>query len=86
VTIEQSHPSQCSFLDLEPILEPSEHHDHYLGKRGKRGLFVARTGHAIPADVNASYNILQHPTAVGAARHCAGRQRIPAASRFRATA
>jgi putative transposase len=65
VTIEESHTSKCSFLDLEPI----EHHDRYLGKRVKRGLFVASTGQAIHADVNASYNILRryapHVTAQG---------------------
>ncbi len=55
VTIEESHTSKCSFLDLEPIC----HQDHYLGKRVKRGLFVASTGQAINADVNGSYNILR---------------------------
>src|SRR5215469_9092148 len=52
ITIEESHTSKCSFLDLEPL----GHHDRYLGKRVKRGLFVASTGQAINADVNASYN------------------------------
>jgi putative transposase len=55
VTIEESHTSKCSFLDLEPI----GHHDRYLGKRVKRGLFVASNGQAINADVNAAYNILR---------------------------
>lgn len=55
VTIEESHTSKCSFLDLEPI----GHHDHYLGKRVKRGLFVASNGQAINADINGSYNILR---------------------------
>jgi putative transposase len=55
VTIEESHTSKCSFLDLEPIC----HHDHYRGKRVKRGLFVASDGQAVNADVNASYNILR---------------------------
>jgi putative transposase len=55
VTIEESHTSKCSFLDLEPI----GHHDRYLGKRVKRGLFLASTGQAINADVNGSYNILR---------------------------
>jgi len=65
VTIEERHTSKGSFLDLEPI----EHHDRYLGKRVKRGLFVASAGQAMHADVNASYNILRryapHVTAQG---------------------
>jgi putative transposase len=55
VTIEESHTSKCSFLDLEPI----GHHDRYLGKRVKRGLFRASTGQEINADINGSYNILR---------------------------
>jgi putative transposase len=55
VTIEESHTSKCSFLDLEPI----GHHDRYLGKRVKRGLFVASTGQVLNADVNGAYNILR---------------------------
>jgi putative transposase len=55
VMIEEGHTSKCSFLDLEPIC----HHDRYLGKRVKRGLFIASTGQAINADVNGSYNILR---------------------------
>lgn len=55
ITINESHTSKCSFLDNEPIC----HHDRYLGKRVKRGLFQASTGQAINADVNGSYNILR---------------------------
>ena len=40
LTIEESHTSKCSFLDLEPI----EHHDRYLGQRIKRGVFVRQRG------------------------------------------
>ncbi len=54
-TIEESHTSKCSFLDLEPI----GHHEHYVGKRVKRGLFRAGTGQMINADINGSYNILR---------------------------
>jgi putative transposase len=68
VTIAESHTSTRSFLDNEPI----EHHDHYLGKRMKRGLFVASvasTGQTIHADINGSLNILRryapHVTAEG---------------------
>jgi putative transposase len=55
ITVEESHTSKCSFLDLEPI----GHHDRYLGQRVKRGLFVASTGQKIHADINGSYNILR---------------------------
>jgi putative transposase len=54
-TIEESHTSKCSFLDDEPI----GHHDHYLGKRVKRDVFVASDGRRIHADVHASLNILR---------------------------
>ncbi len=55
VTIEESHTSKCSFLDLEPI----GHQTQYVGKRVKRGLFRAGTGVLLNADINASYNILR---------------------------
>src|SRR5262249_22564613 len=55
VTMEESHTSKCSFLDLEPL----QQRDRYLGKRVKRGLFVASTRQTIHADVNGSYNILR---------------------------
>ncbi len=55
ITIEESHTSKCSFLDLEPIC----HHDRYLGNRVKRGQFRVSTGQTINADVNGSYNILR---------------------------
>jgi putative transposase len=55
VITEESHTSKCSFLDLEPI----HHHERYVGKRVKRGLFRASNGRRIHADVNGSYNILR---------------------------
>nr|BBH85255.1 transposase [Thermosporothrix sp. COM3] len=55
IVAEESHTSKCSFLDLEPIC----HHEHYVGKRVKRGLFRASNGRRIHADVNGSYNILR---------------------------
>jgi putative transposase len=55
VITEESHTSKFSFLDLEPI----HHHDRYVGKRVKRGLFRASNGQRIHADVNGSYNILR---------------------------
>ncbi len=55
IIVEESHTSKCSFLDLEPI----RHHEHYVGKRIKRGLFRASNGRRIHADVNGSLNILR---------------------------
>jgi IS605 OrfB family transposase len=52
---EESHTSKCSFLDNERI----EHHDAYLGKRFKRGLFRSAKGKIINADVNASLNLIR---------------------------
>ena len=52
---EESHTSKCSFLDNEPV----EHHDSYLGKRVKRGIFRTIRGILINADVNAGYNIIK---------------------------
>lgn len=52
---EESYTSKCSFLDNETI----EQHDHYLGKRIKRGLFRSSKGTSINADVNGSYNIIK---------------------------
>jgi putative transposase len=52
----ESHTSKCSFLDDEPIC----HHEQYMGKRIKRGLFRAADGRrVINADVNGAYNIIQ---------------------------
>ena len=55
IVAEESYTSKCSFLDLESV----EKHDHYLGRRIKRGLFRASAGQLVQADVNASYNILR---------------------------
>ena len=52
---DESHTSKCSFLDGESI----EHHDQYLGKRIKRGIFRSKNGTLINADVNAGYNIIK---------------------------
>lgn len=53
--INESHTSKCSFLDNEPVC----HHDNYVGKRIKRGLFKSSDGRLINADINGSYNILR---------------------------
>ena len=53
--VNESHTSKGSFLDSEDI----GHHQTYMGKRIKRGLFQSREGKLINADVNGSYNILR---------------------------
>ncbi len=53
-TTEEHHTSKCSFLDGESI----EHHEHYMGQRIQRGLFVSATGKRINADVNGAYNMI----------------------------
>lgn len=51
----ESHTSKCSFLDMEPI----GHHDEYVGKRIRRGLFRSASGYMINADLNGSLNIMR---------------------------
>ena len=52
---DEAHTSKCSFLDNEPI----EHHDVYVGKRIKRGLFKSAKGIIVNADVHAGANIIR---------------------------
>ncbi|VUT26295.1 MAG: putative transposase [Candidatus Methanolliviera sp. GoM_oil] len=54
---EESHTSRCSFLDGESV----EHHDQYLGKRFKRGLFRSAKGIIINADVQGVVGNLRFP-------------------------
>ena len=62
ITINESHTSKCSSLDNEKIY----HHEKYIGKRVKRGLFISAKGIKINADVNAAINIYRrHVTAKG---------------------
>jgi len=72
VETEESYTSKCSFLDEETM----EHHEAYLGRRVKRGLFRSADGTRINADVNGSYNIMRKafPEAIhlaGGDRRCA---------------
>ena len=55
IEINESHTSKCSFLDNEEIC----HHDKYVGKRIKRGLFKSKSGKIINADLNGSLNIMK---------------------------
>lgn len=55
VEINEFHTSKCSSLDLEEV----KHHDSYVGKRVKRGLFRTRDGILLNADINGAYNIMR---------------------------
>jgi IS605 OrfB family transposase len=52
---EESYTSKCDSLAMESV----EHHDKYIGKRIKRGLFQSAIGKTINADVNGSFNTLR---------------------------
>ncbi|MCP4351793.1 MAG: IS200/IS605 family element transposase accessory protein TnpB [Desulfobacterales bacterium] len=52
---DESHTSKVDHFAGETI----EHHDKYLGKRIKRGLFKSSTGKIINADINGSVGILK---------------------------
>lgn len=55
IVTEESYTSKCSFLDQEDLC----HHPSYVGKRVNRGLFRAKNGQTINADINASANIIR---------------------------
>ena len=52
--VEESYTSKCDHL----VKETMEHHDNYLGKRVKRGLFKSYTGKELNADINGAIGIL----------------------------
>jgi putative transposase len=57
---EESYTSKASFLDLDllPVYDPKrEGKLTFSGKREQRGLYRAKNGRRIQADVNGSYNI-----------------------------
>lgn len=55
IETEESHTSKCSFIDKEEIC----HHEPYVGRRVRRGLFKSKDGYKYNADVNGSLNILR---------------------------
>jgi putative transposase len=63
IVTEENYTSKCSFLDLESVGKQ----EAYVGARIKRGLFRARSGRCLNADVNGAYNILRKvvPNAFG---------------------
>lgn len=59
---EESYTSRASFLDGDaiPTYDPKQEGKYaFSGKRVKRGLYRARDGRTLNADVNGSYNILR---------------------------
>jgi putative transposase len=66
---EESYTSQASFLDADPIptYGQVEHEPTFSGRRVKRGLYKAKSGRKLNADINGSYNILRKasPNALG---------------------
>ena len=59
---EESYTSKASFLDRDPLptYDPGrKEKPPFRGKREKRGLYRAKDGRRINADINGSYNILR---------------------------
>jgi putative transposase len=62
IITEESYTSQASFLDLDPlpVYNPEQKQKPtFSGKRMTRGLYQAKDGRTIQADVNGAYNILR---------------------------
>ena len=55
IEVEESYTSKCDHLALETM----EHHEQYLRKRAKRGLFKSSTGKLMNADCNGAVGILR---------------------------
>lgn len=55
LTVEESYTSKCSFIDGEEMC----HHEKYLGRRIKRGLFRTLEGILVNADLNGALNIIR---------------------------
>ena len=52
IEVEESHTSKCSFIDKEEIC----HHEDYMGRRIRRGMFKSKNGKRYNADINADIN------------------------------
>lgn len=78
---EESYTSKASFLDGDfiPILEENDNKRiKFSGKRIKRGLYQAKNGELINADVNAALNILVKSKVVSLDRlYCSGELNTP---------
>ena len=55
IVVEESYTSKVDHLALEEMC----HHDKYIGKRNKRGLFKSSAGKALNADLNGAVGILR---------------------------
>jgi len=55
IEVDEAYTSKCDALVLESV----EHHNNYMGRRVKRGLFQSSVGKLINADVNSTINILR---------------------------
>ena len=55
IEVEESHTSKCSFIDKEEIC----HHEEYVGRRIKRGMFRSENRKRYNADINGSMNIMR---------------------------
>ena len=55
IEVEESHTSKCSFIDKEEI----RHHEEYVGRRIKRGMFRSENGKKYNADINGSLNVMR---------------------------
>lgn len=53
--VEESYTSKCDHLALEEM----KHHENYLGKRVKRGLFKSSTDKLLNADINGAIGMLR---------------------------
>ena len=60
IVVEESYTSKCDHLAIEPMC----HHDDYMGRRVKRGLFKSSTGKQLNADINGAIGILRKADAV----------------------
>lgn len=58
--VEESYTSKCDHLAFESM----QHHNEYLGKRIKRGIFVSSTNKLLNADINGAIGILRKGKAI----------------------
>jgi putative transposase len=77
IVTEESYTSKASFLDLDdiPVYKPDDEEEHvFSGKRVYRGLYRAKDGTAINADVQGAYNMIRkrRPKAFSKAKGVAG--------------
>lgn len=60
VMVEESYTSKCDHLALETM----HHHEHYLGRRTRRGFFKSSTGKRLNADCNGAIGIMRKGNAI----------------------